>query len=182
MWDVQTDGHWLLYVACQDLFCSFKRNGFICVCVHTATLRMSGSLQKSAEVMKGMQELVKVSDVAASMREMSREMMKVTVFDTTNTRNSKTKFEVCVLQLSASSSALLQLSRHFPPAPQDSLLPASFFIPLGTSLLAPQIQHLLTLSTFIYFISLLNVIFVECSFAQLSCVVVANVLFYAPTT
>jgi len=38
---------------------------------------MSGSLQKSAEVMKGMQELVKVSDVAASMREMSREMMKV---------------------------------------------------------------------------------------------------------
>jgi len=40
---------------------------------------MSGSLQKSAEVMKGMQELVKVSDVAASMREMSREMMKVNV-------------------------------------------------------------------------------------------------------
>ena len=43
----------------------------------TATLRMSGSLQKSAEVMKSMHDLVKVSDVAASMREMSREMMKV---------------------------------------------------------------------------------------------------------
>jgi len=42
-----------------------------------ATLRMAGSLQKSAEIMKCMQELVKVSDVAASMREMSREMMKV---------------------------------------------------------------------------------------------------------
>jgi len=38
---------------------------------------MSGSLQKSAEIMKSMQELVKVSDVAASMRDMSREMMKV---------------------------------------------------------------------------------------------------------
>lgn len=45
----------------------------------TATLRMSGSLQKSAEVMKSMQELVKVSDVAAAMRDMSREMMKVDI-------------------------------------------------------------------------------------------------------
>ena len=45
----------------------------------TATLRMSGSLQKSAEVMKSMQELVKVSDVAAAMRDMSREMMKVNI-------------------------------------------------------------------------------------------------------
>jgi len=45
------------------------------------------------------------------------------------------------LELSASSSALPQLFRHFPPAPQDSLLPASLFISLGTSLFAPQIQH-----------------------------------------
>jgi len=45
----------------------------------TATLRMSGSLQQSAEVMRSMQELVKVSDVAASMRDLSREMMKVNV-------------------------------------------------------------------------------------------------------
>jgi len=42
-------------------------------------VRMSGSLQQSAEVMKSMQELVKVSDVAASMRDMSREMMKVKI-------------------------------------------------------------------------------------------------------
>lgn len=42
-------------------------------------MRLSGSLQKSAEVMKSMQELVKVSDVAASMRDMSREMMKVSI-------------------------------------------------------------------------------------------------------
>jgi len=40
---------------------------------------MSGSLQKSAEVMKSMQDLVKVSDVAATMRDMSREMMKVNI-------------------------------------------------------------------------------------------------------
>jgi charged multivesicular body protein 3 len=34
-------------------------------------------MQKSAEVMKGMQELIKVSDIAATMRDMSKEMMKV---------------------------------------------------------------------------------------------------------
>jgi len=34
-------------------------------------------MQKSAEVMKSMQELVKVSDVAATMQELSKEMMKV---------------------------------------------------------------------------------------------------------
>lgn len=45
-----------------------------------ATLRLSGSLQKSAEVMKSMQDLVKVSDVAASMRELSKEMMKVLMY------------------------------------------------------------------------------------------------------
>jgi len=52
-------------------------NGSVLLYLHTATLRMSGSLQKSAEIMKSMHELVKVSDVAASMRDMSREMMKV---------------------------------------------------------------------------------------------------------
>jgi charged multivesicular body protein 3 len=46
-----------------------------------ATLRMSGSLQKSAEVMKSMSELIKVSDVAATMREMSKEMMKAGIIE-----------------------------------------------------------------------------------------------------
>ena len=41
-----------------------------------ATLRLSGAMQKSAEVMKNMQELIKVSDVAAAMRDLSKEMMK----------------------------------------------------------------------------------------------------------
>ena len=40
---------------------------------------------------------------------------------------------------SASSSVLLQLSWHFLLAPQDSLLPASLYIPLDTSLLALHI-------------------------------------------
>ena len=56
--------------------------------------------------------------------------------------------------ISGSSPELLQLSWHFLPAPQDSLLPASLFIPLGTcvSLLAPEIWYLLTLCAFINFI------------------------------
>jgi len=42
-----------------------------------SVVRLSGCLQKSAEVMKSMQSLVKVSEIAATMRELSREMMKV---------------------------------------------------------------------------------------------------------
>ena len=34
-------------------------------------------MQKSAEVMKSMTELVKLSDISATMQEMSKEMMKV---------------------------------------------------------------------------------------------------------
>ena len=45
--------------------------------VFTATLRVSGSLQQSTEVMKYMQALVKVPEIQASMQELSREMMKV---------------------------------------------------------------------------------------------------------
>ena len=53
-------------------------------------------------------------------------------------------------------SVFLQLSRHFPPTPQDSLLPASLFIPVGASLLAPEFRHLLSLCAFIDFIYLLT--------------------------
>lgn len=38
---------------------------------------MAGCLEKSTEVMKSMQELVKVKDIALTMREMSKEMMRV---------------------------------------------------------------------------------------------------------
>ncbi len=38
---------------------------------------MAGSLQKSTEVMQSMGKLIKVPEVAATMRDMSKEMMKV---------------------------------------------------------------------------------------------------------
>lgn len=38
---------------------------------------MAGALQKSTEVMKAMQSLVKIPEIQATMRELSKEMMKV---------------------------------------------------------------------------------------------------------
>lgn len=38
---------------------------------------MAGSIQKSTEVMQTMHSLIKVPEVAATMRELSKEMMKV---------------------------------------------------------------------------------------------------------
>ena len=40
-------------------------------------VRLAGSLQKSTEVMQAMSKLIKVPEIAATMRDMSREMMKV---------------------------------------------------------------------------------------------------------
>lgn len=42
-----------------------------------ATIRVAGSLQKSTEVMTAMQNLVRLTDVSDTMRELSKEMMKV---------------------------------------------------------------------------------------------------------
>ena len=38
---------------------------------------MAGALEKSSEVMKYMQQLVKVPEIQATMQELSKEMMKV---------------------------------------------------------------------------------------------------------
>ncbi|XP_065083191.1 charged multivesicular body protein 3 [Ochlerotatus camptorhynchus] len=46
-----------------------------------ATVRVAGSLAKSTEVMQAMQSLVKLPEVAASMREMSKEMMKAGIIE-----------------------------------------------------------------------------------------------------
>lgn len=46
-----------------------------------SVVRMSGCLQKSAEVMKSMQSLVKVPEIAATMRELSKEMMKAGIIE-----------------------------------------------------------------------------------------------------
>lgn len=43
----------------------------------TATLRMAGSIQKSTDVMKAMQNLIKLPEIQSSMMELSKEMSKV---------------------------------------------------------------------------------------------------------
>uniref|UniRef100_A0A8C7CW43 Charged multivesicular body protein 3 n=1 Tax=Oncorhynchus kisutch TaxID=8019 RepID=A0A8C7CW43_ONCKI len=42
-----------------------------------SVLRVAGALQKSTEVMKAMQSLVKIPEIQGTMRELSKEMMKV---------------------------------------------------------------------------------------------------------
>lgn len=49
------------------------------VLLFLAVVRVAGSLQKSTEVMKAMQSLVKIPEIQATMRELSKEMMKVSV-------------------------------------------------------------------------------------------------------
>ncbi|CAH1396188.1 unnamed protein product [Nezara viridula] len=46
-----------------------------------ATLRVCGALQKSTEVMQSMQRLIKVPEVAATMRELSKEMMRAGIIE-----------------------------------------------------------------------------------------------------
>lgn len=46
-----------------------------------ATLRMAGALEKSSEVMKYMQQLVKVPEIQATMQELSKEMMKAGIIE-----------------------------------------------------------------------------------------------------
>ena len=47
------------------------------LCVIQAVVRVAGALQKSTEVMKAMQSLVKIPEIQATMRDLSKEMMKV---------------------------------------------------------------------------------------------------------
>ncbi|KAL0276614.1 UNVERIFIED_CONTAM: hypothetical protein PYX00_004154 [Menopon gallinae] len=46
-----------------------------------ATLRVSGTLQKSTEVMAAMQSVLRLSDVSDTMRELSQEMMKAGIIE-----------------------------------------------------------------------------------------------------
>ncbi|KAK2507932.1 hypothetical protein MC885_000110, partial [Smutsia gigantea] len=46
-----------------------------------AVLRVAGSLQKSTEVMKAMQSLVRIPEIQATMRELSKEMMKAGIIE-----------------------------------------------------------------------------------------------------
>ncbi|XP_037096674.1 charged multivesicular body protein 3 [Syngnathus acus] len=44
-------------------------------------LRVAGSMQKSTEVMKAMQSLVKIPEIQATMRDLSKEMMKAGIIE-----------------------------------------------------------------------------------------------------
>ncbi|GFS16809.1 charged multivesicular body protein 3, partial [Elysia marginata] len=46
-----------------------------------ATLRVAGALAKSTEVMQSMQQLIKLPEIQATMREMSKEMMKAGIIE-----------------------------------------------------------------------------------------------------
>ncbi|KAJ8262488.1 hypothetical protein GJAV_G00167030 [Gymnothorax javanicus] len=46
-----------------------------------AALHVAGSLQKSTDVMKAMQNLVKIPEIQATMRELSKEMMKAGIIE-----------------------------------------------------------------------------------------------------
>lgn len=46
-----------------------------------SVLRVAGALQKSTEVMKAMQSLVKIPEIQATMRELSKEMMKAGIIE-----------------------------------------------------------------------------------------------------
>ncbi|XP_043268526.1 charged multivesicular body protein 3 [Venturia canescens] len=46
-----------------------------------ATIRVAGSLSKSTEVMQAMQSLIRVPEVAATMRDLSKEMMKAGIIE-----------------------------------------------------------------------------------------------------
>ncbi|XP_064200223.1 charged multivesicular body protein 3 isoform X1 [Anguilla rostrata] len=46
-----------------------------------SVLRVAGALQKSTEVMKSMQSLVKIPEIQATMRELSKEMMKAGIIE-----------------------------------------------------------------------------------------------------
>ncbi|KAL0969062.1 hypothetical protein UPYG_G00222190 [Umbra pygmaea] len=46
-----------------------------------SVLRVAGALQKSTEVMKAMQNLVKIPEIQGTMRELSKEMMKAGVIE-----------------------------------------------------------------------------------------------------
>lgn len=46
-----------------------------------ATLRVAGSLQKSTDVMKSMQNLCKIPEISRTMQELSKEMMKAGIIE-----------------------------------------------------------------------------------------------------
>ena len=46
-----------------------------------AAQRMSGTIEKSTQVLQAMQQLIKVNEVASVMKDLSREMMKAGIIE-----------------------------------------------------------------------------------------------------
>ena len=73
--------HCIVYSCIVTLLrCIVSAYATVLYCVfilYTAVLRISGALEQSTEVMASMQQLLKVEDISATMRELSQEMMKV---------------------------------------------------------------------------------------------------------
>ena len=59
-----------------------------------AQVRVAGSLSKSADVMKSMQQLVKVPEIQKTMQELSKEMMKVRNLNNRSILSEKLKMHV----------------------------------------------------------------------------------------
>ena len=57
--------------------CTFTHLHTPLTCTRTATVRMAGAMEKSTDVMKAMQSLMKVGEVRESMMALSKEMNKV---------------------------------------------------------------------------------------------------------
>ena len=98
---------------------------YYCLLLCSATLRVAGSLQKSTEVMQAMQSLVSVPEVAATMRDLSREMMRVSHYIVSDGCNKPTVlvWQLCSyfrimlgllqgVECSSSSCGLFQLERQ----------------------------------------------------------------------
>lgn len=64
-------------MVCNSWPCYELEIFFACWLLLPATLRMAGSLQKSTDVMKAMQQLIRLPEIRDAMLDLSREMSKV---------------------------------------------------------------------------------------------------------
>jgi predicted benzoate:H+ symporter BenE len=56
---------------------SFSASQMLIAVLYIALVKVTGTFQKSTEIMKASNELIKLPQLSATMREMSAEMMKV---------------------------------------------------------------------------------------------------------
>ncbi|KAM9354274.1 charged multivesicular body protein 3 [Pholidichthys leucotaenia] len=69
--------------AVSKLYASKAQMNSVCLCMQqqASVVRIAGAMEKSTEVMKAMQNLVKIPEIQATMREMSKEMMKAGIIE-----------------------------------------------------------------------------------------------------